>query len=105
MKLKSLFIIFNVFFCLISANAQPSMDVNNPSDYLMITTEQQEIYLGRYLNANADIVKQCQPGWSLNKSNDYFIQWVTANPQYLRRNLTSAFSAALLSSCKLSESK
>lgn len=84
-----------------STYAQPSMDVNNPSDYLMITTEQQEIYLGRYLNANPDIAKQCQPGWSLDKSNDYFIKWVTENPQFLRRNLTSSFSAALLSACKL----
>lgn len=95
-----LLILLGVFHHIGNVNAQPSMDVHNPSDYLMITTEQQEIYLGRYLNANPEIVNQCQPGWSLNKSNDYFIQWVTNNPQFLRRNLTSAFSAALLSACK-----
>jgi len=103
MKLKSPLLSFALFFTVVNVYAQPSMDVNNPSDYLMITTEQQEIYLGRYLNANSDIVKQCQPGWSLNKSNEYFIQWVTDNPQFLRRNLTSAFSASLLSSCKLTK--
>ena len=105
MKTKSLLLSLITFFWMSGLNAQPAMDVNNASDYLMLTTEQQEIYLGRYLNANPDIVKQCQPDWKLDKANNYFIQWVTANPQFLRRNLTSAFSAALLSSCKLSESK
>ena len=103
MKLKSPLLSFALFFTVVNVYAQPSMDVNNPSDYLMITTEQQEIYLGRYLSANSDIAKQCQPGWPLNKSNEYFIQWVTDNPQFLRRNLTSAFSAALLNACKLAK--
>ena len=103
MKTRRLMIILGTLLCFSNAFGQPSMDVNNPSDYLMITTEQQEIYLGRYLDANRDIAKQCQPGWSLDRSNEYFIKWVTDNPQFLRRNLTSAFSAALLSSCKLSK--
>lgn len=105
MKLKLLLLILGVFIGSLNVHAQPSMDVNNPSDYLMITTEQQEIYLGRFLKANPDIVQQCQPGWSINKSNEYFIAWVTANPQFLRRNLTSAFSGALLSSCKIAATK
>lgn len=103
MKTRQSMFILGTLLSFSNVFGQPSMDVNNPSDYLMITTEQQEIYLGRYLNANPDIVKQCQPGWSLDKSNEYFIKWVTDNPQFLRRNLTSAFSAALLSSCKLSK--
>ena len=82
--------------------AQPMMDVDTASGYLMVTTEQQEIYLGRFLNANQNIVNQCQPGWGIAKSNDYFITWINDHPQYLRRNITSAFSAALLESCKLS---
>jgi hypothetical protein len=85
--------------------AQPSMDVNNSADYLMITTEQQEIYLRRYLEANSELANRCQPNWSLEKSNQFFINWLTQNPQFLRRNLTSSFSAALIHSCKLLESK
>lgn len=80
------------------------MNVNTSADYLMITTEQQEIYLRRYLEANSELAKRCQPNWSLDKSNEYFIKWLTENPQFLRRNLTSSFSAALMHSCKLTES-
>lgn len=85
--------------------AQPSMDINNSADYLMITTEQQEIYLRRYLEANSELANRCQPNWNLEKSNQFFINWLTQNPQFLRRNLTSSFSAALMHSCKLLESK
>ena len=105
MKFKILAILLGMFYYSASVNAQPSMDVNNSSDYLMITTEQQEIYLRRFINANPAIVAQCQPGWSLDQSNQYFIDWVTNNPQFLRRNLTSSFSAALLSACKLPAKK
>ncbi len=70
------------------------------SDYLMISTEQQEISLSRYLDANKDIANQCMPNWSLDKSNEYFLSWVNDNPQYLRRGLTTAFSGALLAACK-----
>ena len=83
------------------ANSQSIAEASNASDYLILTSEQQKINLGRYLNANKDIATQCQPGWSLDKSNEYFIAWVTNNPQFLRRNLTSAFSAALLHSCNV----
>lgn len=86
-------------------HAQPMTGVDTVSGYLMVTTEQQEIYLGRFLNANQNIVAQCQPGWSLSKSNDYFIAWIDDHPQYLRRNITSAFSAALLDSCKITDKK
>jgi|688.fasta_scaffold317436_2 hypothetical protein len=85
--------------------AQPSMDINNSADYLMITTEQQEIYLRRYLEANSELANRCQPNWNLEKSNQFFINWLTQNPQFLRRNLTSSFSTALMHSCKLLESK
>ena len=89
----------------LSAQAQIMTGVDTAADYLMVTDEQQEIYLARYLNANKDIASQCQPGWPLAKSNDYFVSWVNNHPQYLRRNLITAFSAALLESCKASASK
>ena len=103
MKIKRLLIILGTLYCIGNVNAQVFMDVNTPSAYLVMTTEQQKIYMERFLAANPEIVKQCQPGWSLDKSNDYFIKWVTDNPQFLRRNLTSAFSAALFSACKLTK--
>lgn len=80
--------------------AQPALDGNTPSNYLILTTEQQEIALRRYLESNSDLVSICQPNYDLKKSNEYFINWITNNPQYLRRNLTSAFTAALLESCR-----
>lgn len=70
------------------------------SDYLMISTEQQEIALRRYLNANPSIANQCTPNWSIEKSNKYFITWIETHPQFLRRGLTSAFTTALLDACK-----
>lgn len=95
------YLLVAIFFLTSTLQAQPMMDVDTASGYLMVTTEQQEIYLGRYLNANQSITSQCQPGWSIEKSNNYFIAWIDDHPQYLRRNITSAFSAALLDSCKL----
>lgn len=86
--------------CTLSLRAQPSMEANSPAYYLMLTTEQQEIYLKRYIHANADLVATCQPNLTLDGSNKYFIKWVNNNPQFLRRNLTSAFTAALLDSCR-----
>ena len=80
--------------------AQPALDGNTPSNYLILTTEQQEIALRRYLESNADLVSLCQPNYDIHKSNDYFIRWINLNPQFLRRNLTSAFTAALLDSCR-----
>lgn len=97
------YLLVAIFFLTSTLQAQPMMDVDTASGYLMVTTEQQEIYLGRFLNANQNIVNQCQPGWGIAKSNDYFIAWVNDHPQYLRRNITSAFSAALLESCKLTD--
>ncbi len=96
-NLFTLCILISIFST--NVDAQVSIGVDNPSTYLMATSEQQKIYLRRYLNVNVDIAAQCQPGWSLDRSNEYFIAWVTDNPQFLRRNLTSAFSAALLHSC------
>ena len=99
MKLK--IVLFTVAQVIVaSVMAQPAMDANSPAYYLMLTTEQQEIYLRRYIDANADLVAKCQPNLDLNRSNDYFINWINNNPQYLRRNLTSAFTAALLNSCR-----
>jgi hypothetical protein len=103
MKIKRLLIILGTLYSIGNVNAQLFMDVNTPSAYLVMTTEQQKIYLERFLAANPEIVKQCQAGWSLDKSNDYFIKWVADNPQFLRRNLTSAFTAALFSSCNLAK--
>lgn len=80
--------------------SQPSLDGNTPMNYLILTTEQQEIALRRYLESNSDLVSICQPNYDLQKSNEYFIRWIDRNPQYLRRNLTSAFTAALLESCR-----
>jgi hypothetical protein len=98
-------VFFGIFLFALNAKSQTSMDVNNSADYLMITTEQQEIYLRRFLEANSEIAAQCQPGWSIDQSNQYFIEWVKNNPQFLRRNLTSSFTAALLSACKISVKK
>ncbi|ANI99737.1 hypothetical protein A8O14_06390 [Polynucleobacter wuianus] len=99
MKLKCLYMFLSLILSTM-AYAQPSMDVNSPSDYLMLTTEQQEIYLRRYLKANAELAATCQPQYDLQRSNDYFVRWINHNPQFLRRNLTSAFTAALMDSCK-----
>lgn len=100
--MSKVYLLIAIFFLASKSQAQPMMDVDTASSYLMVTTEQQEIYLSRYLNVNQDIVSQCQPGWSVAKSNHYFVAWINEHPQYLRRNITSAFSAALLDSCKLS---
>lgn len=81
--------------------AQPSIGVGTVSEFLMVTTEQQEIYLTRYLEANAKITSECIPNWSLAKSLSYFIDWANNNPQFLRRNLTSGFTAALMDACTL----
>ena len=99
MKLKILFFYIGLVLST-TLYAQPSLDGNTPSNYLILTTEQQEISLRRYMHANADLVSICQPNYDLQKSNEYFINWITNNPQYLRRNLTSAFTAALLESCR-----
>lgn len=80
--------------------ANPLNDENTVSGYLMISTEQQKIALGRYLNANQELVDRCLKGWSLDKTNEYFLDWINNHPQYLRRNLTSAFSTALVDACK-----
>jgi len=105
--MKPLISIFFIGIALFSLNAksQTSMGANNSADYLMITKEQQEIYLRRFLEANSEIAAQCQSGWSIDQSNQYFIEWVKNNPQFLRRNLTSSFTAALLSACKITEKK
>lgn len=104
MKFK---VILTVAMATISINlpAQILRDADTVSDYLMITTEQQEIYLGRFLKANANIVTQCIGQWNLDKANNYFVRWVENHPQYLRRNLTSAFTASLLDACKLAEDR
>lgn len=100
--MKNQLILLSVLLILaFKSNAQPLVDADSGSSYLMITNEQQEIYLGRFLQANKEIASQCQPNWSISKSNEYFVAWLNDNPQYLRRNLTSAFSAALMESCKI----
>jgi hypothetical protein len=99
MKSKILFL-SAVLFMSATVFAQPSLDGNTPMNYLILTTEQQEIALRRYLESNSDLVSICQPNYDLHKSNEYFIRWIDRNPQYLRRNLTSAFTAALLESCR-----
>lgn len=103
--MNKIYILIASSFMTLSAQAQIMMGVDTAADYLMVTDEQQEIYLGRYLNANKEIANQCQSGWPIAKSNDYFVSWVNNHPQYLRRSLTTAFSAALLESCKASASK
>ncbi len=80
--------------------SNPLSDDNTVSGYLMISAEQQKIALRRYLNANQDLVDRCLQGWSLDKTNEYFLAWVNNHPQYIRRNLTSAFSIALVDACK-----
>lgn len=99
MKYKSIFLSLCLAYSLL-ADAQASIEVNNASDYLILTNEQQEIYLKRYLKANANLAATCQPNYDLQKSNAYFVGWINQNPQFLRRNLTSAFTAALMDSCK-----
>ena len=99
--MKSKILFFSIALALSTTLfAQPALDGSTPSNYLILTTEQQEIALRRYLESNADLVSICQPNYDLQKSNEYFIRWVNRNPQYLRRNLTSAFTAALLESCR-----
>ena len=103
--MNKLYLLIALFLASLQAQAQIMVGADNAADYLMITTEQQEIYLKRYLNANKEIAIQCQPGWTLDQSNQFFIVWLNNHPQYLRRNLTSAFSAALLESCKIEVKK
>lgn len=85
--------------------ANPLNDENSVSGYLTISAEQQKIALGRYLNANQELVERCMKGWSLDQANEYFLAWVNNHPQYLRRNLMSAFSIALVDACKGLEQK
>jgi hypothetical protein len=99
MKSKILFLSV-VLFMSTTLFAQLSLDGSTPSNYLILTTEQQEIALRRYVASNSDLVSICQPNYDLQKANEYFIRWINRNPQYLRRNLTSAFTAALLESCR-----
>jgi len=103
--MNKIYLLMASSFLAVSVHAQIMMGVDTAADYLMVTNEQQEIYLSRYLNTNKDIANQCQPGWTLAQSNDYFVLWVNNHPQYLRRNLTSAFSSALLESCKINAAK
>lgn len=100
MKLKQ---IITILALALSANlnAQTIDGQDAVSGYLIISTEQQQISLGRFLNANRDIANQCMPGWSLEKSNQYLVAWIEDHPQYLRRSLTTTFSAALMDACKL----
>ena len=100
MKLK---LILPIIALTLSANlfAQSADGMDSVSNFLIISTEQQQISLGRYLDANRDIANQCMPGWSLDKSNSYFLDWVDDHPQYLRRGLTTAFSHALMDACKI----
>jgi hypothetical protein len=105
MKLLISIVFIGIVLFSLNAKSQTSMGANNSADYLMITKEQQEIYLRRFLEANSEIAAQCQSGWSIDQSNQYFVEWVKNNPQFLRRNLTSSFTAALLSACKMPEKK
>ena len=93
-----------IVFLLLSRQAYSSVieGVNTVSDYLMVSTEQQKISLGRYLNANKDIAVRCMHNWTLDESNEYFLSWVNDHPQFVRRSVTTAFSAALLDACKRS---
>ncbi len=97
--------LFLLLFLLVSklGYAQPSAGAGTVSEFLMITTEQQEIYLSRYIQANPKIASECTPGWDINKTLNYFIDWANNNPQFLRRNLTSAFTTALMDACKLNQ--
>lgn len=80
--------------------AQIMMDASTVSDFLMITNEQQMIYVERFLKANKDVYKECMSGVTIEKATTDFSQWLEQRPQYLRRNLTSALTAALLARCK-----
>ena len=82
-----------------SAFPQSAANIFLTSDYLMITTEQQKIYLGRYLAANAQLANQCMPEWSLDKSTQFVNSWVDDHPQYIRRDTTATFTAALFAAC------
>jgi hypothetical protein len=100
MKIKQLLLSLAIILSSANLFAQTFDGADSTSNYLVISTEQQEIALGRYLNANRDIANQCMPGWSVDKANDFFLAFLDNNPQYLRRNLTTSFSAALLEACK-----
>ena len=77
--------LFLLLFLLVSklGYAQPSAGAGTVSEFLMITTEQQEIYLSRYIQANPKIASECTPGWDINK--------------------TLAFTTALMDACKLNQ--
>lgn len=101
MRIK--FIAISVVFLVFSlGNAFGAImsEVNTVSDYLMVTDEQQRIYVGRYLAANENIAKECLKDSSIENTTTRFNKWLEDRPQYLRRNLTSAFTAALLAACK-----
>ena len=99
MKIK---LLLPILALLISANlnAQISDGLDPVSNFLVVSTEQQKIAVNRYLNANRDIANQCMAGWDLDKSTDYFVNWINDHPQYLRRTLTTTLSAGLLDACK-----
>ena len=79
--------------------AQVMTDAQTVSDYLMITDEQQRIYVRRYLSANKNIAKECLEDVNVASATLKFNGWIENHPQYLRRNLTTAFTAALISEC------
>ena len=101
-KFFKLFLI-SLFLVSKLVHAQPSTGAGTVSEFLMITTEQQEIYLSRYIQANPKIASECIPNWDITKTLNYFIDWANNNPQFLRRNLTSAFTTALMDACKLNQ--
>lgn len=86
---------------LLSSNifGQVMTDAQTVSDYLMITDEQQRIYVRRYLSANKNIAKECLEEANITSATLKFNSWIENHPQYLRRNLTTAFTAALISEC------
>lgn len=99
MNKKICSILLSLFF-VHAVHSGPIEEVVTVSDFLMISAEQQKISIGRYLNANKSLADRCMNGWSTDKVNAYFLSWVNDHPQYVRRNLTSAFSTALVDACK-----
>ena len=82
------------------AHSQVMTEVNTVSDYLMVTDDQQRIYVGRFLNANDELARECLGSLDAESATNRFNTWLESHPQYLRRNLTTAFTAALISACK-----
>lgn len=97
MKAKWLFF---SFLLILASSAKAQIVPNKAGDFLAIDDAQQEIYYGRWLNANRALVNECMPGWTDQQALKFYVNWLQDNPQYFERALQQTFSQSMMFVCK-----